>query len=106
MVKKIVRKQVLGFMDFIREQGVVGLAIGFILGGAVSSVVKSFVEDIIEPLIGMLIGSGDGLKALAFGPITYGQFLTAVIDFLIIAAVVYFGFKKLGASKLDKAANK
>ena len=54
----------------------------------------------------MLIGSGDGLKALAFGPITYGQFLTAVIDFLIIAAVVYFGFKKLGASKLDKAANK
>ncbi len=108
MAKKIGKnmgKQVYGFIDFIREQGVIGLAIGFILGGAVSNVVKSLVTDIIEPIIGMFIGSSDGLKSLAFGPITYGQFLTTLIDFVIIAAVIYFGFRKLGVSKLDRAKN-
>jgi len=101
MVKKQVKKQVYGFLDFVREQGVAGLAIGFILGGAVSSVVKSLVDDIIEPLISMVIGSSNGLQALAIGPVTYGNFLTTIIDFLIIAAVVYFGFRKLGIVKVD-----
>jgi len=96
---RTVDKQVDGFFDFIREQGVLGLAIGFILGGAVSSVVKSLVEDIINPLISLLIGSSEGLKDLALGPVTYGNFISVIIDFLIIAAVIYFGFKKLGIAK-------
>ena len=106
MTKKIVKrggKQVRGFINFIREQGIAGLAIGFILGGAVSNVVKSLVVDIIEPTLGIFIGSTDGLKSLAFRSITYGQFLTTLIDLLIIAAVIYFGFRKLGAPKLDKS---
>lgn len=102
MAKKVVKNQMKGFVNFIREQGVVGLAIGFILGGAVSAVVKSLVTDIIEPAIGMFVGYSDGLKSLVFGPITYGNFITVLIDFLIVAAVVYFGFKALGVSKLDK----
>lgn len=91
-----------GFIAFIREQGVVGLAVGFILGGAVSKVVTSLVENIIQPLLGYVIGSTSGLNTLAFGPITYGQFLTAFVDFLVIAAVVYFIFKGVGLDKLDK----
>jgi large conductance mechanosensitive channel len=90
-----------GFLSFVREQGVVGLAIGFILGGAVSKVVASLVQDIIQPLLGYALGSTEGMNHLAFGPITYGQFLTTVVDFLVIAAVVYFIFKGLGLDRLD-----
>ncbi len=91
-----------GFIDFIREQGVVGLAIGFILGAAVSKLVASLVGDMIQPLIGLLFGSTDGLAALHYKSIMWGSFLANFIDFLVIAAVVYFGFKLLGLEKLDK----
>jgi large conductance mechanosensitive channel len=51
-----VKGQFSGFIDFIREQGVVGLAIGFILGGAVSKTVSSLVDNVINPLIGIALG--------------------------------------------------
>ena len=96
-----------GFVDFIREQGVIGLAVGFILGGAVSKVVTALVTDIINPIIGVALGSVEGLKtaALAIGPvkILYGDFLSILIDFAIVALVVYYGVKALGVEKLDKA---
>jgi len=95
-----------GFLEFIREQGVVGLAVGFILGGAVSKVVASLVSDIINPLLGVILGFAGNLSAasLALGPakIMYGSFLSVLIDFTVIAAVVYFGIKGLGLDKLDK----
>lgn len=90
-----------GFIQFIREQGVIGLAIGFIVGGAVSKVVSSLVTDVINPLIGLLFGSIDGLADMMVGPVMLGSFVSAIIDFLIIAAVVYYGFKGLGLDKLD-----
>lgn len=90
-------------MDFVREQGVVGLAVGFILGGAVSKVVSSLVEDIINPIIGAIFGSADGLAGMMLGPVALGSFIAVLIDFLIVAAVVYFIFKQLGLDKLDKA---
>ncbi len=91
------------FLKFIREQGVVGLAIGFILGGATSKIVSSFVSGIVQPALGMVFGSPDGLATLKYESILYGQFLVDLIDFIVIAAVVYFVFSKLGLSKLDKA---
>jgi large conductance mechanosensitive channel len=96
------KKQMDGFMTFIREQGVVGLAIGFILGGAVSKLVASLVADVIQPVVGMIFGSTEGLTALHYESIMYGNFIAVLIDFVIIAAVVYFGFKLLGFEKLDK----
>ena len=90
------------FLNFIREQGVVGLAIGFILGGAVGKVVASLVNDIIMPVVALLLGSTEGLKALAYMGINYGAFISVVVDFIIIAAVIYFVFKKIGLDKLDK----
>lgn len=91
------------FIQFIREQGVVGLAIGFILGGAVSKVVSSIVGDIINPIIGAIFGSTSGLVYMTLGPVQLGNFIAVLIDFLIIAAVVYFIFKKLGLDKMDAA---
>lgn len=95
-----------GFMNFIREQGVIGLAIGFILGGSVSKVVSSLVQDIINPVLGIVLGATDGLSKaylqVSSVKIMWGHFLSVVIDFAIIALVVYFGFKVLGLDKLDK----
>ena len=95
-----------GFLNFIREQGVVGLAVGFILGGAVSKVVASLVEDIINPVLGVILGAAGGLEkaVLKVGPveIMWGSFFSVLIDFVVIALVVYYGVKALGLDKLDK----
>ncbi|MBL7156068.1 MAG: MscL family protein [Candidatus Pacebacteria bacterium] len=96
-----------GFINFIRKQGVVGLAVGFILGGAVSKVVAALVGDIINPIIGVALGSVEGLAAASFSigtvDILWGHFLGVVIDFLVIALVVYYGVKALKLDQLDKA---
>lgn len=95
-----------GFLSFIREQGVVGLAVGFILGGAVSKVVTALVTDIINPLVGIILGFAGNLSAMSLkiGPavLKWGDFVSVLIDFLIIAAVVYFGVKGIGLDRLDK----
>ncbi len=100
------RKKISGFMEFIRTQGVVGLAVGFLLGGAVSKVVSSLIEDIVNPVLAVILGAVGGLEAavLQIGPIAlmWGSFLSSVIDFIVIALIVYFGVKGLGLEKLDK----
>ncbi len=95
-----------GFLNFIREQGVVGLAVGFILGGAVSKTVSSLVDNIINPIIGAILGKVDlAEKVFTMGGVAlkYGAFISTVVDFVIIAGVVYFGVIALGLNKLDKA---
>lgn len=98
-----------GFLAFIREQGVVGLAVGFILGGSVSKVVSSLVTDLINPILGLALGSTKGLEKAYIGigeaKIMYGHFLSVLLDFVIIAAVVYFVVKGLKIDKLDKKDN-
>jgi large conductance mechanosensitive channel len=85
----------------MREQGVMGLALGFILGTGVSKVVMSFSSDVINPVLGILLGSTDSIDKFSIGPIHVGSFIGNVLDFLIIAAVVYLLFKLLGLDKLD-----
>ena len=93
------------FLDFVREQGVVGLAVGFILGGAVAKMVTAVVTDLINPLIGLILG-GVNLKSHYFmagnAKLMWGDFLSVFVDFLVIAAVVYFGVKWLRLDKLDR----
>lgn len=99
------RAKMAGFTNFIREQGVVGLAVGFILGGAVSKTVSSLVDNIINPLVGVLLGKvALADKALKIGTISlkWGAFVSTIVDFVIVAAVIYFGVKTLGLDKLDK----
>lgn len=94
------------FIEFVKEQGVVGLAVGFVLGGAVSKVVSALVTDIINPILGIVLGAARNLSEASFGigtaQIMWGDFVNVLIDFLVIALVVYFGVKKLGLDKLDK----
>jgi large conductance mechanosensitive channel len=94
-----------GFLNFVREQGVMGLAVGFILGGAVSKVVTALITDIVNPVLGALLGMTKGLTTASFTfgtvSILYGDFISVLIDFIVVALVVYFGVKGLGLDKLD-----
>jgi large conductance mechanosensitive channel len=95
-----------GFMEFIRTQGVVGLAVGFLLGGAVSKVVSALITDIVNPLVGLLFSHTESLKDAVFqignSKIMWGDFVSTLLDFFIVAAVVYFGIKGIGLENLDK----
>ena len=96
------------FITFIREKGVLGLAVGIIMGGAVTKLVTSIVEDLLNPLIGVMTGGGGSLPAMAYTiPMTeitfkYGAFISSLIDFLAVLLVVYFVFVKSPLNKIDK----
>jgi large conductance mechanosensitive channel len=84
---------------------VVGLAIGFILGGSIRSVVDSIVNDLINPFLGLLLGKVDFSQAvweIGSAQVAWGNFIATLINFTIVASVVYFGVKGLGLEKLDK----
>jgi len=97
-----------GFLNFIREQGVVGLAVGLVLGGAVATLVKSLVDNVVMPPVGLLLGSADGLKGLSWtlgkangkdSVLHYGVFLNDLLNFIIIALVIYVVVHLLGLDK-------
>lgn len=94
------------FVEFIREQGVVGLAVGFIFGGAISKLVTSIVNDLINPFVGLILGAAGDLRSAAFhigsAKIMWGSFLGTLIDFISISAVVYLGFRLLHLERIDK----
>jgi len=95
-----------GFISFIREQRVIGLATGFILGGSIKQVVTSLVEDLVNPLLGILLGATEGLETAIFrlgsAEIKIGSFISSLIDFLVIALIIYYGVKGLGLERLDR----
>ncbi len=94
------------FIIFVRQQGVIGLAVAFVLGGAVQKVITALVTDILTPLIGIIVGQN---KNLATASITvhgstflYGDFISNIIDFFIIAFAIYLLVKVIRADMLDK----
>jgi len=85
-------KQLKEFMDFLKEYKVIALAIAFIMGVAATALVKSLVDNIIMPIITPFIpGGGWKTAVLALGPIrlSWGAFLGEVINFVIIAFVIF-----------------
>ncbi|AUI71515.1 large-conductance mechanosensitive channel protein MscL [Companilactobacillus alimentarius] len=80
------------FKDFISRGNVMDLAVGVIMGAAFTSIVQSLVSNLINPLIGMFLGKVNlSNLALTVGDATfkYGTFLESIINFLIIAFVVF-----------------
>jgi large conductance mechanosensitive channel len=94
------------FRDFIARGNVMDLAVGIIIGAAFTAIVSSLVNDLINPLIGAIVGGldfsayqfvfGEGENAATF---RYGAFLTAVINFLIIAWVVFLLVKGINKAR-------
>jgi len=86
------------FMDFLKEYKIVGLAIAFIMGVASTALIKSLVSNIIMPIITPFIPGGAWSTAtFAIGPIVigWGSFLGELINFVIIALVVFLIAKKV-----------
>ena len=109
------------FKDFIMKGNVLDLAIGVIIGSAFGDIISSLVKDILMPPIGMLLGkvdfsnlyinlSGGTFDSLAdaqqsgAATLNYGLFLNNIINFLIIALVIFFIIKQV--NKLQKPAEK
>jgi large conductance mechanosensitive channel len=99
-----------GFVNFIREQGVVGLAVGLVLGTQIKGLVDSFIASFINPLLGLLL-PGKGDLAQKFFEVTlndktqkfmWGAFAAQFISFLIVAAVIYMTVHILKLDKLDR----
>jgi large conductance mechanosensitive channel len=91
------------FIDFINKYGVVGLAIGFIIGSASRDLVNALVADILMPVITFFIPGGTWKEAtLTVGPVvlSIGHFVGALIDYLIIALIVFYLMKTLKRTSL------
>lgn len=103
------------FFLFLKTFGIVGLAIAFIIGNASSSMVSSLVDDMINPTVGLFLPSGNlnnlnmTVPTLAGGgghisTFKYGALISSVINFVIIAFLVFLAYRELKKfGKLEKA---
>ena len=90
------------FKDFIAKGNVMDMAVGIIIGAAFTAIVGSLVADMINPLIGLFMGGVDfaGLSAsVGDATFTYGNFIMAIINFLIIAFVVFMLVRTVNSMK-------
>lgn len=92
------------FARFLQTFGVIGLAIAFVIGAASSSLISSLVSNIINPFIGLALQDVGDLSQLTFtinkSTFAYGSFIASVIDFIIIAFVVFLLYKQLSRFRL------
>ncbi len=82
------------FKEFAFKGDVIDLAVGIVIGAAFGAIIKSFVDNIINPLVGIIGGGKSGLGAAAIQvtptvAITYGAFLSAILNFLIVAFALF-----------------
>ncbi len=91
------------FKAFISRGNVMDMAVGIIIGGAFTSIVSSLVNDIITPLLGLLGGMNfDQYSWKISGDVTlnYGKFITAVINFLIMAFIIFVMMRAMNANRV------
>jgi large conductance mechanosensitive channel len=95
------------FKAFAMKGNVIDLAVAVIIGAAFGKIVSSLVTNIITPLIGVLLGGID-FSDLAYSieeeAVTYGVFLQSIIDFIVIALVIFMAIKTLNSFKQSEEA--
>lgn len=111
-LKKKQPKIVKEFSDFINQGNIVDLAVGVIIGGAFGKIVTALVNYIIMPIVGMIIGGVDFTDLSITIPnwlgdgagvkLQYGNFLQAVVDFLIVAFCIFLFVKFINRFKLEQ----
>jgi large conductance mechanosensitive channel len=95
------------FVAFLKEYGIVGLAIAVIIGGKLNELVGSIVNDVLTPLLlqpALRAANVDDIRKLSAGGILYGKALGATLDFLVVAILVFI-FAKM-VLKEEKVAKK
>lgn len=104
------RGQVGGFVDFIRTQGVIGLAVGLAIGAAAGDTVKKLVEGFINPVVQFIVGSGSTLATATWtfeawgrkATFAWGAAVSSAITLLATALVIYWLVNVFKLNKLDK----
>lgn len=89
------------FKEFISKGNVLDLAVGVIIGAAFSKIVSSLTEDIIMPVVGLVTGGIGDYSRIMLGPMKVGMFLSAVLNFFIIAVIIFMIVK--AANRIKKA---
>jgi len=95
------------FRDFALRGNVIDLAVAFVIGAAFVAIVNSLVNDIIMPLVGVILGGLDFTSlAITFGNanITYGNFIQAIINFIIVAFVLFLVVRSINRLQKKKEA--
>lgn len=94
------------FREFAMQGNVLDMAVGVIIGAAFGAIINSLVNDIISPLIGLLFDTDFNALVATVGnvEIAYGAFITAIINFILIALVLFCIIK--AANKAKEAASK
>ena len=110
-MKHTMKKFMNEFKEFISRGNVMDMAVGIIIGGAFTNIVSSLVDDIINPILGLFGGMNfDQLKLNLLGEVTlnYGKFISTVINFLIMALIVFIMMKVMNgfAEKLKHTEEK
>ena len=93
------------FKTFLQEFNIISLAVGFVMGTASTSLVNSLVKDIIMPLIAPLLSTGSWRAAtLHLGPVSiiYGSFLAELVNFLVLALIIFLVARKLLKIEITK----
>lgn len=80
------------FKAFALQGNIIDLAVGIVIGTAFNAIVQSLVGDVIMPIIAMIFGAPD-FSAIVLGQVKIGNFITAVVNFLIIALSVFVALK-------------
>ncbi len=91
------------FMAFLKQYGVIGLAIAVVIGGKLNSVVDAIVKELLMPILGLVIPGGDWRQlAVTIGSTKFGigPVLAALVDFLIVAFVIFYISKKLSKPEI------
>jgi large conductance mechanosensitive channel len=91
------------FITFLKQYGVIGLAIAVIIGGKLNLLVTSLVNDLLTPLIfkpALEAAGVSDIAKLSFNGILYGQFVAALIDFVIVAFLIFLFAKKVMREEL------
>ena len=86
------------FIAFLKQYGVIGLAIAVIIGGKLNELITSIVSDLLMPILfqpALKAANVDDIRKLSFNGILYGKVLGSAIDFLIVAFVVFMIAKKV-----------
>lgn len=98
------------FKEFASRGDVMNLAVGIIIGGAFQAIVNSLVKDIVSPMIGLIVNTDFSFLVLKKGDveIKYGSFITAVINFFIMALIIFSIIKAMNkfTASIDKAIHK
>lgn len=96
------------FIDFVKNQGVLGLAVGFIFGAAISDLISSLVSDIIDPVLGLLLGRGKldaAMLTIGTTNIAWGRFVSSIIDFVVLSVVVFLIIRFFHLQKIEPRVN-